>query len=64
MTWPTHGTGSTTPEDGREDPDYEDYEDPDSPRRGRHAYPDPLPPLEARCSAAARPPPRPRCRWR
>jgi putative peptidoglycan lipid II flippase len=46
MTWPTHGTGSTTPEDGREDPDYEDYEDPDSPRRGRHAYPDPLPPLD------------------
>ena len=48
MTWPTHGTGSTTPEDGREDPDYEDYEDPDSPRRGRHAYPDPLPPIRVR----------------
>jgi|HubBroStandDraft_3_1064219.scaffolds.fasta_scaffold00701_6 putative peptidoglycan lipid II flippase len=43
MTWPTHGTGSTTPEGGPEDPDYEDYED--SPRRGRHAAPDPLPPL-------------------
>ena len=46
MTWPTHGAGSTTPEDGREDPDYEDYDDPDFPRRGRHAGPDPLPPLE------------------
>ncbi len=48
MTWPMHDAGPTTPDPGpgqawREDPD---PEDPDTSRRGRHAYPDPLPPIE------------------
>jgi putative peptidoglycan lipid II flippase len=54
MTWPMHDAGSTTPdpgpEPGPESPDlgYDDpgYEDPGQPRRGRHAAPDPLPPLD------------------
>jgi putative peptidoglycan lipid II flippase len=48
MTWPMHDAGSTTPDPGREEPWPEEPEpgDTDAPRRGRHAAPDPLPPIE------------------
>jgi putative peptidoglycan lipid II flippase len=59
MTWPMHDAGPTTPdpdpgpglrfgEPGHDDPNHDDpgYEDPGQPRRGRHAAPDPLPPLD------------------
>src|SRR5690242_17301342 len=54
MTWPMHDAGSTTPETGPDpgpeslDPGHDDlgYDDPGRPRRGRHAAPDPLPPLD------------------
>ncbi|HEX5300948.1 MAG TPA: murein biosynthesis integral membrane protein MurJ [Streptosporangiaceae bacterium] len=54
MTWPMHDAGSTTPEAGPDpvpeslDPGHDDlgYDDPGRPRRGRHAAPDPLPPLD------------------
>jgi putative peptidoglycan lipid II flippase len=54
MTWPMHDAGPTTPdpgpEPGLESPDlgYDDpgYEGSGQPRRGRHAAPDPLPPLD------------------
>jgi putative peptidoglycan lipid II flippase len=58
MTWPMHDAGSTTPDGGREPP-WPDQPGPDEPgldgpgpddgepsRRGRHAAPDPLPPIE------------------
>ncbi|HET9967004.1 MAG TPA: murein biosynthesis integral membrane protein MurJ [Streptosporangiaceae bacterium] len=49
-----HDAGSTTPETGPDpgpeslDPGHDDlgYDDPGRPRRGRHAAPDPLPPLD------------------
>ena len=48
MTWPMHDAGSTTPDPGpdearRQEPGPGDDE---PPRRGRHAVPDPLPPIE------------------
>ncbi len=43
MTWPMHDAGSTTPDSGEP---WRDDADPEGPRRGRHAAPDPLPPLE------------------
>jgi putative peptidoglycan lipid II flippase len=54
MTWPMHDAGPTTPdpgpgpdlgygEPGHDDPNHEDQ---GQPRRGRHAAPDPLPPLD------------------
>jgi murein biosynthesis integral membrane protein MurJ len=54
MTWPMHDAGSTTPDSGPDpgpgslEPGHEDlgYDDPGRPRRGRHAAPDPLPPLD------------------
>src|SRR5690348_2925583 len=59
MTWPMHDAGSTTPETGPDpgpeslDPGHDDlgyddlgYDDPGRLRRGRHAAPDPLPPLD------------------
>ena len=58
MTWPMHDAGSTTPDGGQEPPWPEqpgpDEPGPDEPgpddgepsRRGRHAAPDPLPPIE------------------
>ncbi|MGD0240351.1 MAG: murein biosynthesis integral membrane protein MurJ [Streptosporangiaceae bacterium] len=54
MTWPMHDAGPTTPESGSGpgpdsvEPGHEDagYEDAGRPRRGRHAAPDPLPPLD------------------
>jgi murein biosynthesis integral membrane protein MurJ len=54
MTWPMHDAGPTTPESGSGpgpdsvEPGQEDvgYEDAGRPRRGRHAAPDPLPPLD------------------
>ena len=54
MTWPMHDAGSTTPETGPDpgpeslDPGHGDlgYDGPGRPRRGRHAAPDPLPPLD------------------
>jgi len=54
MTWPMHDAGSTTPETGPDpgpeslDPGHDDlgYDGPGRPRRGRHAAPDPLPPLD------------------
>src|SRR5271163_792671 len=57
MTWPMHDAGPTTPDPGRDEPpdgqprqDEPWRDEPDSPegaaRRGRHAAPDPLPPLE------------------
>src|SRR5437879_5672741 len=59
MTWPMHDAGSTTPDPGRDDarhqePPWPDQPEPDEPgsgdgessRRGRHAVPDPLPPIE------------------
>ena len=48
MTWPMHDAGSTTPDPGREEP-WPEEPGPDAddlPPRGRHAAPDPLPPLE------------------
>src|SRR6266545_1043614 len=53
MTWPMHDAGSTTP-DGGQEPPWPDQPGPDEPgpdggepsRRGRHAAPDPLPPIE------------------
>jgi hypothetical protein len=42
MTWPMHDAGPTTPEPGRDEPEDQDL----PPRRGRHAAPDPLPPLD------------------
>ena len=49
MTWPMHDAGPTTP-DPEPGPDLgygePGHEDPDQPRRGRHAAPDPLPPLD------------------
>src|SRR5512146_2188684 len=49
-----HDAGSTTPDPGPDpgpgylEPGHEDqgYDDPGRPRRGRHAAPDPLPPLD------------------
>jgi murein biosynthesis integral membrane protein MurJ len=48
MTWPMHDAGSTTPDPGREEPGPEEPgpDADDLPPRGRHAAPDPLPPLE------------------
>src|SRR5262245_48145819 len=46
MTWPMHDAGSTTPDpgpDGLEGPGPDDAE---PGHRGRHAAPDPLPPVE------------------
>jgi putative peptidoglycan lipid II flippase len=43
MTWPMHDAGPTTPDPGRDEPG---PEEPDGSRRGRHAAPDPLPPIE------------------
>jgi putative peptidoglycan lipid II flippase len=43
MTWPMHDAGSTTPDQG---PDESGSGDAEPPRRGRHAAPDPLPPIE------------------
>ena len=53
MTWPMHDAGSTTP-DGGQEPPWPEPPGPDEPgpddgepsRRGRHAAPDPLPPIE------------------
>ena len=53
MTWPMHDAGSTTP-DGGQEPPWPEQPGPDEPgpddgepsRRGRHAAPDPLPPIE------------------
>ncbi len=45
MTWPTHGAGPTTPEPGPDEADPQPAEDERS-ARGRHAAPDPLPPME------------------
>jgi putative peptidoglycan lipid II flippase len=49
MTWPMHDAGPTTP-DPEAGPDLgfgePGREDPGQPRRGRHAAPDPLPPLD------------------
>ena len=48
MTWPMHDAGSTTPDPGHEEP-WPEEPGPDAddlPPRGRHAAPDPLPPLE------------------
>ncbi len=58
MTWPMHDAGSTTP-DGGQEPPWPEHPGPDEPgpdepgpdngepsRRGRHAAPDPLPPIE------------------
>ena len=58
MTWPMHDAGSTTPDSGPGEARQEDGREPwpeeaeagpgdaDPPRRGRHAAPDPLPPME------------------
>src|SRR6266550_2001370 len=59
MTWPMHDAGSTTPDPGpddarRQEPPWPDQPGSDEPgpgdgessRRGRHAAPDPLPPIE------------------
>ena len=53
MTWPMHDAGSTTPDSGQEPPwpeqpgpDEPGPDDGESSRRGRHAAPDPLPPIE------------------
>src|SRR5256885_1631127 len=54
MTWPMHDAGSTTPDPGRDDargqeppwPDEPGPDDGEPSRRGRHAAPDPLPPIE------------------
>ncbi len=54
MTWPMHDAGPTTPDpDGGPDLEYGEpghndlgYDEPGQPRRGRHAAPDPLPPLD------------------
>ncbi len=42
MTWPMHDAGSTTPDPGPEP----GSDDTDQLRRGRHAAPDPLPPID------------------
>ena len=58
MTWPMHDAGSTTPDGGQEPPwpeqpgpdeagpDEAGPDDGEPSRRGRHAAPDPLPPIE------------------
>ena len=53
MTWPMRDAGPTTPDPGREPPGRDepwdgepDPGDPGAARRGRHAAPDPLPPIE------------------
>ncbi|HEX3194496.1 MAG TPA: murein biosynthesis integral membrane protein MurJ [Streptosporangiaceae bacterium] len=53
MTWPMHDAGSTTPDGGQEPPrpeppgpDEPGPDDGEPSRRGRHAAPDPLPPIE------------------
>src|SRR6266571_9542493 len=62
MTWPMHDAGSTTPDPGPDEarrqeppwaeprqelgPDEPGSGDAEPPRRGRHAAPDPLPPIE------------------
>jgi putative peptidoglycan lipid II flippase len=58
MTWPIHDAGSTTPDGGQEPPwpehpgpdeagpDEAGPDDGEPSRRGRHAAPDPLPPIE------------------
>ena len=48
MTWPMHDAGSTTPDGGQEPPwpEQPGPDDGEPSRRGRHAAPDPLPPIE------------------
>src|SRR5262244_3658248 len=52
MTWPTPDAGSTTPDPGPDEPRGQELPDEPGPddgepsRRGRHAAPDPLPPIE------------------